>query len=174
MENDWETALQYMPIVRHVAWRKKLDYDDTNVWHCGLDILLRCVRSYQPGKGKLSTYITGALWRSLNDNETARREFPGYRREFEVDYEPEREAADLVSLLKGRLDAYDWHLLDLYFFHYLTYDQIGLIVGLSKSQVHRHMQDALLAARKLLMYTASSESLEQLGRMLSSGLPNHS
>lgn len=147
-KQTWDLVVKYIPLIRFVANKKGLDEDA--IYHCGIDVLLRCVRNFKSGKTKLSTYMTAALFRSLNGRETVRRVFPGYVQCVSFSEETEQETKDFVSLVRTQLDEYEWNLLYLHFFHYLTYEEIGDIVCLSKTQVYRHMQVALKNARKVL------------------------
>lgn len=145
----WWDILKHFPacykILKDLGYRG--EYDPI-VHDVGIPVIVRCLRSYDPKKGKFSTY----MWPSLKTGFAAAMR-TRYHGELNSNMPDEIKCLELehrdhvLYLLKG-LDKYDQHLLVLHFWKGLTYEELADTLGVAKSTVCNHIRRALDRCRR--------------------------
>lgn len=152
-ERIWSLVSGNIPLGFSIAHRYFDLYDEETINRITIDKLLQCARGYDRklGVAKFSTYARKALYRAFQQ-ESRRKTFlriDDVENSFSINEKCEYDDVEEIEYLLKGLHPYDRSLLLLYFWKGLTYDELAVKVGSSRSGVYSDLQKAIYTCRSL-------------------------
>jgi RNA polymerase sigma factor (sigma-70 family) len=135
----WKLVIDHLDLHKHICMKFNVSE------FYAFNVLINAARLYNPKKGKFSTYAWIAMRRArreLTSAQDSTRE-KSYLQKLELDN------SDELEYIMSQLSEYDQYILQLRHIHELTFEELGDLIGVSKSTAKYQCTNAMKRARSV-------------------------